>query len=83
VTLRELIDRLEDVASDHGDDALVRIAIQPHWPLALGVSSIEHDTEVSDRNDGERDERDVVWIAATEGVSHDEHPYAPRGLWDR
>ena len=40
MTIRDLIDTLEDLAEEHGDRTEVRIAIQPRWALAFGIGEI-------------------------------------------
>lgn len=37
MTIRELIEELTDLADEHGDDAEVRLAFQPRWPLEYTV----------------------------------------------
>lgn len=39
-TIRELIDYLEELAQDCGDDLPVRIASQPSWPLASQLAAV-------------------------------------------
>jgi hypothetical protein len=42
-TIRELIDSLEEVAAEHGDDLPIRIATQPSYPLQ---STVDDDVRV-------------------------------------
>lgn len=76
-TVRELIDYLEEIAEDHGDDTVVRVAFQPSYPLAAHlacVTAIEGD-------ESNPTAKPVVWLAATSGVDYDERPYAPADAW--
>jgi hypothetical protein len=84
MTVRELIDLL----GDFDEDADVRIAYQPSWPLAAEVANVTSSEEAELLSDDEAmevaapDPPNVVWIAATSGVGrHDENPYAPSGAW--
>jgi hypothetical protein len=40
MTLRDLIDELEDLAEDFGDDADVRLAIQPRWAFEYSIREV-------------------------------------------
>lgn len=66
-------------------DAEVRLATQPHWPLASTVHGVwdstgepcsEHDVFACD----ECEPQDILWIS--EGGQVSESPYAPRNAWD-
>lgn len=68
MTIRELIDELEDLASEHGDDVEVRLAQQPRWAFEYAVGAVasvlddtddDHDGEPSV---GERSTTSVVYI---------------------
>lgn len=37
----ELMEKLEDVRRDYGDDVTIRIAMQPHWPFEYSVGTVE------------------------------------------
>lgn len=56
LTIRELIDQLEEQAEDLGDEARVRIACQPEWPLRGTVANVISDTDLV-RLEAEEDER--------------------------
>jgi hypothetical protein len=82
VKLRELIDMLEDF----DQEAEVRLACQPSWPLAFNVAGAVADSELADFVD-ERDTddvpepaRNVVWIVQGDHP-HEEDPYAPKACW--
>jgi hypothetical protein len=60
MTIRELIDELEDLREDLGDDTEVRIAQQPSWPFAYSIGEIAATDSV---DVGDKDEDG---IAATE-----------------
>ena len=40
MTLRDLLDELEDMATEYGDDAEVRLAHQPRWPFEYSVADV-------------------------------------------
>lgn len=40
VTLRDLIEQLEDIAEEHGDDTCVRLAMQPSWPFEYSIGDV-------------------------------------------
>jgi hypothetical protein len=40
MTLRDLIDTLSDIATEHGDDAEVRLAIQPRWAFEHSIDEV-------------------------------------------
>lgn len=89
-TIRELIDALEEQAELVGDDAEVRIAHQPNWPLELTIARVvssedmaraydpdDPDCEDQDEPGSEDDEAEpVVWL--TEGQ---QLGYASKRLW--
>jgi hypothetical protein len=39
-TIRELIDELEDLAEEHGDQMVVRLAQQPRWAFEYSVGDV-------------------------------------------
>jgi hypothetical protein len=41
MNIRELIEALESVAQDHGDEVDVRIADQPAWPFEYEIGQVE------------------------------------------
>lgn len=65
ITVRELIERLQDAP----EDAEVRVAIQPSYPLQTTLHGVA---------DGE-DER-VVYLVASD--NHPTNPYTPHNLWE-
>lgn len=82
------IGELREMLEQYEDDQPVRIAFQPSWPLAARVAAVSSAEDFEDPDEGEEDnyEREgergrTVWLAASEGVPYDEHPYAPRGAW--
>jgi hypothetical protein len=81
-TIRELIEALEDLASEHGDETPVRIAYQPSYPLAARLRAVTPlPAGLSDDEDGDPEDV-VVWLAASDTVGSDESPYAPRDAWE-
>lgn len=40
MTIRELIEQLEDIAGEFGDNAEVRLAVQPNWPFEHSISGL-------------------------------------------
>ena len=98
MTLRDLIDTLQALADDGYEDAPVRLAFQPSWPLAFEVGNItvlDEDAGDRDPDDDEDDDgvplpdsddadptRPVVWIADG-GHPYSASPYAPRDAFGR
>lgn len=84
--LRDLIERLEEIEQDLiaglGDDveAEVACAIQPNYPLAVGVQGacVLEDDDEPQLVQG----RPIVWIATTGHPPHDLNPYAARAVWE-
>lgn len=62
--LGEIVDQLEDLRAELGDDADVRLAFQPSWPLQFDVADVVID-----------DLTNIVYIA--EGGSVVDDPYVP------
>ncbi len=59
MTLRELIDELEDAASEYGDDIEVRLAQQPRWAFEYSVDSGDTPVAVA-KIRGDRGKRETV-----------------------
>lgn len=75
--LRELLDQYDD-------DAPVRVAYQPSWPLRGHVVGVVAHADLADDPDeaADVDDADVVWVAVEQvGGSAGENPYAPRDVW--
>lgn len=65
--LRDLIDELTDLATEHGDDIDVRLAQQPRWAFEYSVGRIavvepDLDDEDDDDDTPADDARPVVYI---------------------
>jgi hypothetical protein len=52
-TLRDLIDELEELAEEHGDDVEVRMAQQPNWPFEYSVDAVVAVVNVDEDEEGE------------------------------
>jgi hypothetical protein len=77
----ELIERLQQF----DEDAEVRLAFQPSWPLQFeikGVASLrEAERQEPEEDQTEEREDDIIYIV--EGSHpHKDSPYANRNLWD-
>ncbi len=48
MTVRELIEELEEMAGEFGDDCEVRIAHQPSWPFEYGIGEIVADVSADE-----------------------------------
>lgn len=68
MSLRDLINELEEIAEDLGDDAEVRVGVQPSWPLRHALHAVK-------AGGG------VVWLVASESAPYGESPYASKRLW--
>lgn len=88
-TIRELIEALEEQAQLVGDDAEVRFAHQPNWPLETTIARVvssddlaraaDNDLEDSDASleaEDHRAEDAVVWLTEGEQLG-----YASKRLW--
>lgn len=53
MTLGDLIERLQDLAEEHGEDLEVRLAHQPNWPLEYSIGEV---TTTEAVRDGDLDE---------------------------
>jgi hypothetical protein len=76
MTLQELIDELQDLAHDLGEDTEVRLAVQPNWPLAHEIACVGPAMDEEGDDDFDR----VVWIASG-SHPYGASPYAPRSAW--
>lgn len=76
--------QLKELLEGQDDDAEVRIALQPSWPLRANVANVVAGRDAMDDDDptDEDDALGIVWIVAREGVGYGEHPYAPRAVFD-
>jgi hypothetical protein len=52
MTIRELIDRLADLAEEHGDGLEVRLAEQPQWAFEYAITDV---VAVTPEDDGDDD----------------------------
>ena len=86
-TIRELIDALEEQAELVGDDAEVRFAHQPNWPLETTIARVVSSDDLlrAADNDGEEDSHvpadvedstSIVWLTEGEQLG-----YASKRLW--
>ena len=77
MTVRELKERLED----YSEDAEIRIAHQPNYPLQSHVRGICSDGEARDLDiDEAPGDQEVVYVV--ESCQVRDTPYAPRGAFD-
>jgi hypothetical protein len=91
MNVRQLIEALEELAEQAGDDTIVLVAHQPGYPLQLDLdralllseakeSAYERDYDEEDEEEAEED--DVVYLVATEHP-YKQGPYAPRCVFER
>lgn len=57
-SLRDLIDLLEDAASELGDDAEVRLMTQHNWPFENSIFGLASGRDINASEDGEDDDVD-------------------------
>lgn len=82
-TVADLIEQLQDMPQD----AQVRLATQPSWPLAFTIGAVTSPEDMAGETECEGHGHysckecadDIVWIAA--GDHPDGSPYAPHGAW--
>jgi hypothetical protein len=84
MTVAELIQLLEQ----YDEDAEIRVAFQPSWPLRARVQNVIASDEVVDEDDEDEDPaaadqrgENIVWIAVDQVSQYDENPYAPKTVW--
>jgi hypothetical protein len=88
ITVSDLIRNLEQ----YDEDAEVRVAFQPGWPLRATVCNVISSEEIAEAKryqNGEEDEpreggdsESFVWIAVDQvGGGWGENPYAPKLAW--
>lgn len=89
MTIRDLIDQLQEFADSHGDDTEVRLAHQPSWPFEYSISEVvlvdSSDLEDDDEDDGtsDPDQPAVVYIGEGSQLGYLDSP-ATRALgWGR
>jgi hypothetical protein len=93
--LRQMIEALEEIAEQYGDDTQVLAAHQPNYPLAecisaLVITQVSNGELVGDEDaDGEADPDDavpVVWVLLGGHPEYGDNawtsPYASSALWD-
>lgn len=61
MTLGELIERLEELRDDVGDDAEVRLMTQPNWPFENSIRGLTTAEEIA-RSDEDEDGDDEVEV---------------------
>lgn len=81
-TVADLIERLQELP----EDAVVRIAHQPTYPLQFALRGVADSREVADWDEDEPsthadDETVIVWLVDGDHP-HDDSPYAPSAIWD-
>ena len=77
MNIGELIERLEDIQEEYGEDTRVRIAMQPSWPLASILDCV---TLLKPKN--EKEGVTTVWLATGGHPPEPESVYAPRSAWN-
>jgi hypothetical protein len=63
MTIRELIEQLEEHAEAHGDALEVRLAQQPSWPFEYSIARVEVADTSDDDESNEDDEDDAELVA--------------------
>jgi hypothetical protein len=89
LTIRELIDELEDLAEEHGDETDVRLAQQPSWPFEYSIGKVE--AVLVGGDDEEEDEASVpddlragvIYIAEGRQLGYLPGPAARDLGWER
>lgn len=51
MTIAELIERLEDARDELGEDAEVRLMMQPSWPFEYSIGGSVSSNEIGENND--------------------------------
>lgn len=85
MTIGELMERLEELSEQFGDDSEVRIASQPSWPFEYDIKGMVSKNELFQNDedytaDGKRSDKigeDVVWI-----VEGSQLGYFTKDAWD-
>jgi hypothetical protein len=74
VNIREMIEQLEELAQEHGDQCDVRYASQPSWPLENDISTLaavnlggDEEREETEEEPGQEATPDNVVVYLSEG----------------
>ena len=72
MNIRDLIEQLENLAEEHGDETDVRIAHQPSWPFEYEINSVEAvdlnaDSGHPDEGHEDSEEPDALVVYLAEG----------------
>ena len=89
----DLIERLQAVVDDHGDDATIAAAHQPAYPIRLDIvglaatrdladDAIADDVDTPAARQTAEAELPTVWLVMDQPNPHDVNPYAPAALWE-
>ena len=87
MTIRELIDELCELAEAYGNEQEVKVAHQPHWPLAHYLKGVVASRDLVNYDDDDYPTSDdtemeeTLWLVAEEG-NCTPCPYAPKQLWE-
>jgi hypothetical protein len=73
MTLRRLIEALEDLAAEHGDNAEVRLAFQPSWPFEHSIGEIAANAD-EDADDEPDDMDDDAGPEDDDEPEHEDYP---------
>ena len=57
-TLRDLIEMLEEAATELGDDTKVRLVMQPSWPMEYEIAGVVSGQQIND--EGDENDQDVA-----------------------
>ena len=74
------VSELIGMLQDYDEDAEVRLATQPSYPLQAHIKGVADSTMLEDYDEEEGSDSLVVWIL--EGSQPRDTPYASRELWD-
>lgn len=67
MNIRDLIDSLEALAEEHGDETDVRLAHQPSWPFEHAIGQI---VAVGLDDEAEEDQPAVVYIGESSQIGY-------------
>lgn len=83
MTLNDLIERLQEIADDLGEEAdevEVRLAVQPRWAFEHTIAGIALSSDLrrgDDEEEAGEESTPIVYLAEGEQIG-----YAPPGIWE-
>ena len=81
-TLGELIEALEELRSEVGDNAEVRLVTQPNWPLEYTIHGVTTGAAINQSEEDEGDDEDVTEDNVVYICEGTQLGYGSKRAWD-